>query len=287
VNTQRLLEGKVAIITGATSGIGESSAALFADHGATVVIAGRNQERGERIARRLGERVIYLRADVTVEADLQNLANWTHDQFGRIDCLFNNAGGSTPSGNIEDVTAEMINRGLDLLLTSVFLMCKAVVPVMKRQNGGSIINNASVAGSGTGYAGLVYSTAKGGAIQLSRYLAAQLAPFNIRVNSLSPGMISTPIFAANRQLTDDEMRSVEEIVRQWGAKYTPLGRAGEPEDIAGAALFLASDLSAFVTGQDLIVDGGLSGGWTIEESQARYAELNDALRPYRPVYPST
>jgi NAD(P)-dependent dehydrogenase (short-subunit alcohol dehydrogenase family) len=278
-----LLEGKVAIITGATSGIGESAAALFAVHGAIVVIAGRNQERGGRIAQRLGEQVFYRPADITVEADLQSLATWTHERFGRIDCLFNNAGGSTPSGNIENVTTEMIGRGLDLLLTSVFLMCKAVAPFMKRQMSGSIINNASVAGSGTGYAGLVYSTAKGGVIQLSRYLAAQLAPFNIRVNSLSPGMIATPIFAANRELADEELRQVEAIVREWGSKYTPLGRAGEPEDIAGPALFLASDLSSFMTGQDLIVDGGLTGGWTIRESEERYAELNAALRPYRSV----
>lgn len=276
-----LLEGKVVIITGATSGIGESSAAMFADHGATVVIAGRSRERGERIARQLGERVFYRKADVTVEADLQSLANWTYEQFGRIDCLFNNAGSSAPSGYIENVTTEMIDRGLNLLLTSVFLMCKAVVPVMKQQGSGSIINNASVAGSGTGYAGIVYSTAKGGVIQLSRYLAAQLAPHNIRVNALSPGMTATPIFAANRELSGEEMHQVEAIVREWGGKYTPLGRAGEPADIAGAALFLASDLSAFVTGQDLIVDGGLTMGWSIQESQDRYGELNEALSQYR------
>jgi NAD(P)-dependent dehydrogenase (short-subunit alcohol dehydrogenase family) len=273
-----MLDGRVAIITGGTSGIGESSSEYFAEHGATVIIAGRSAETGEAIADRLGEKVFYRQTDVTIESDINDLVSWTAGRFGRIDCLFNNAGASTPSGNVEDLSADRIRQGMDLLVTSVFLATKAVVPHMKRQMGGSIINNASVAGSGTGYAGLVYSTAKGAVIHLTRCVAAQLAPYRIRVNSVSPGIIVTPIFALGYGLTTSAAIGAEDTVRDWGARITPLGRAGEPEDIAGAALFLASDLSSFMTGHDLVVDGGLTTGWRIEESNRIYGELAESLK---------
>lgn len=272
-----MLDGKIAIITGGTSGIGQSSAETFAEHGATVVIAGRDEETGGATAHRLGDKVFYRRTDVTIESDITELVSWTAERFGRIDCLLNNAGASTPSGNVEDLSADRIRQGMDLLVTSVFLTTKAVVPHMKRQLAGSIINNASIAGSGTGYAGLLYSTAKAAVIHLTRCVAAQLAPYRIRVNSISPGIIVTPIFAIGRGFTKNAAIAAEDIVRKWGAKMTPLGRAGEPEDIAGAALFLASDLSSFVTGHDLVVDGGLTTGWRIEESNRIYGELHEAL----------
>lgn len=271
------LQGKVAIITGGTSGIGERTAEGFVQEGAMVVIAGRSEEQGKAIAQRLGPNAIYQRTDVTREADIQALVQGTMDRFGQVDCLFNNAGAGLPVLSIEDVTAEGIRQEMELLVSSVLLATKAVTPHMKRQRRGSIINNASIAGSRSVYGGLVYSAAKAAVIQLTRWVAAELAPYSIRVNSISPGAIVTPVIARALKLEGIQALEANGIVREWIAKFVPFGRAGETEDIMGAALFLASDDSAFLTAQDLIIDGGLTVGRSVQEATQRYGELATAL----------
>ena len=271
------LNGKTAIITGGTSGIGERTAERFAQEGALVVIAGRSEEQGQAIVQRIGAHAVYQRTDVTQEADIQALVQSTVERFGRVYCLFNNAGASLPVFSIEEVTAEGIRQEMELLVSSVLLATKAVTPHMKRQRSGSIINNASIAGFASGYASLVYSAAKAAVIHLTRWVAAELAPYGIRVNSISPGAIVTPVFARAFGLEGARALEANDTVKAWLAKLTPLGRAGEPDDIAGAALFLASDDATFLTGHDLVVDGGHTTGVSFQESTQRYGELAAAL----------
>jgi NAD(P)-dependent dehydrogenase (short-subunit alcohol dehydrogenase family) len=271
------LGGKVAIITGGTSGFGERTAERFAQEGAKVVIAGRSEKEGQAIAQRIGANAVYQRTDVTEEADIQALVQNTVDRFGKIDCLFNNAGAGLQVFSIEEVTAEGIRQEMELLVSSVFLATKAVTPHLKRQRSGSIINNASIAGLRSGYAPLVYSAAKAAVIQLTRFVAAELAQYRIRVNSISPGAIVTPVFARIFGFEGERAREAGGIVRDWLSEFVPLGRAGETDDIAGAALFLASDDAAFLTGHDLVVDGGLTTGLSAQQSTQLYGKLTAAL----------
>ena len=180
------LEGKVAVLTGATSGIGERTADIFVDQGAFVVIAGRSVAKGDAIARRLGEHAIFVCTDVTQEADVKNMIDRTMEKFGRIDCLFNNAGSPGPSGPIEDVALADFEAAMAVLVGGVFLGMKYAVPVMRKQRSGSIINNASIAGIRVGYGPTIYSAAKAAVIQLTKCVAMELAPFKVRVNSISP-----------------------------------------------------------------------------------------------------
>jgi NAD(P)-dependent dehydrogenase (short-subunit alcohol dehydrogenase family) len=271
------LEGKVAIITGGTSGIGERTAERFAHEGAQVVIAGRSESQGQAIAQRLGPSAIYHRTDVTREEDIQALVQSTVDRFGRVDCLFNNAGAGTPVFSIEQVTADGIRQQMDLLLGSVLLATKAVTPHMKRQRSGSIINNASIGGFAGGYTPLLYSVAKAAVIHATRWVALELAEYRIRVNAISPVGIVTPVFARIFGLEGEEALAANETVRTWLATGNPMGRAGEPEDIAGAALFLASDDSAFITGHNLVIDGGVTSGRNLQETLRRFGELTAAM----------
>lgn len=271
------LEGKVAIITGGTSGIGERTAERFAQEGATVVIAGRSEAQGQAIARRIGPRALYHRTDVTREADIQALVQGTVDRFGQVDCLFNNAGAGSPVFSIEEVTAEGIRQQMDLLLASVLLATKAVTPHMKRQRGGSIINNASIGGVAGGYTPLLYSVAKAAVIHATRWVALELAEYGIRVNAISPIGIVTPVFARIFGIEGERALEANATVRTWLAKSNPMKRAGEVDDIAGVALFLASDDSALMNGQNLVVDGGVTSGRNIHDTLRLFGELTTAL----------
>lgn len=253
------LEGKITIITGGTSGIGEATAEVFAAAGATVVIAGRSEEKGARIAARLGANVSYQRCDVTREEDIKALIESSAARFGRIDCLFNNAGGKD-RGTLETVTMEDFVYSMKLLLGSAVLGIRYVAPVMKAQGSGCIINNASIAAIRSNQGGYLYSAAKAGVTHLTRIAGVQLGPHGIRVNAISPGAIATPIFWGGSEvaqtLSDEEnQRKMEKLMRNL-AKATPLPRAGLDKDIAYAALFLASDEGSFVNCHDLVVDGG-------------------------------
>lgn len=250
------LEGKVAIITGATSGIGEATARCFAAHGAQIVIAGRTVEKGEALARELGDRVVFQAADVMREEDIAALVETAKNRFGRLDCMFNNAGGPTP-GTLETVTETDLEYAMKLLVGSALFGIKHAAPIMKAQGSGSIINNASIAAHRNGQGELLYSCAKAAVSHLTRLMGVELGPHGIRVNSISPGAVATPIFWAGAGKVDEaeSQRKMAKLEKRL-AHATPLPRAGHAEDIAHAALFLASDEGSFVNCHDLVVDGG-------------------------------
>jgi NAD(P)-dependent dehydrogenase (short-subunit alcohol dehydrogenase family) len=255
------LENKVCIVTGATSGIGKRTAQVFAEQGAKLVIAGRRQPEGEAVARAIGSRCEFVRTDVTDEAQVRALVDFTLDRHGRIDCLFNNAGGPAPVGGIETIPVEGFDAAMAVLLRSVMLGMKHVAPVMSRQRAGSIINNGSVAGLRAGLSSsMIYSAAKAAVIHLTRCVAMQLGESNVRVNSISPGGIATGIFGKALGLPLEKAEQSAEAVKSGLARMQPIPRAGLTDDIAAAAVFLASDESSFVNGHDLVVDGGVVGG---------------------------
>jgi NAD(P)-dependent dehydrogenase (short-subunit alcohol dehydrogenase family) len=257
-----MLDGKVAIITGATSGIGERTAALFVDEGARVVFTGRRQSEGEAIAKRLGAAARYVKADATNEADWQRVINEMFDDNGRIDVLFNNAGGPAPTGGIEDVSVEGFDAAMALLVRSVMLGMKHVAPIMKRQRAGSIINNGSVAAYLAGYSSsMVYSAAKAAVLHLTRCVAMELGEHGVRVNSVSPGAIATGIFAKALGMSDpSKADTTADKMRAIFATAQPIPRSGIPDDIAQCVCWLASDRSTFVNGEDVVVDGGMIRG---------------------------
>lgn len=253
------LKGKVAIITGATSGIGEATARRFAEEGAIVVLAGRSVEKGEALAKELGTAAIFQRADVMREADIAALVDTAMQRLGRVDVLFNNAGAPTP-GTFDDVTEAQFTYAMQLLLGSVVFGLKHASRVMKQQKSGSIINNASVAAHRYGQGQMLYSAAKAAVAHLTRLAGVELGPHGIRVNAISPGAIATPIFwggsARASTLSDEENQRKLAKLEHNLAHATPLPRTGHALDIANAALFLASDEGSFVNSHDLVVDGG-------------------------------
>ena len=225
----RRLDNKIVIITGGTSGIGEATAEVFAAEGARIIIAGRSEQKGAQIAARLGENVLYHRTDVTKEEDIKALINVAVERFGRLDCLFNNAGGPD-RGTLETVTMEDFTYSMTLLLGSVVFGLKYAAPVMKAQGSGCIINNSSVAAIRTGQGGYLYSAAKAAVTQLTKVAGVQLGPYGIRVNCISPGAIATPIFWGGSQkaqtLSPEENARKMEKLKLSLAKATPLPKAG-------------------------------------------------------------
>ncbi|HJN49233.1 MAG: SDR family oxidoreductase [Pseudomonadales bacterium] len=253
------IEGKVAVITGGTSGIGEATAELFIAEGAKVVIAGRSEEKGQAIADRLGENAIYQRADVMKEEEIKAVIDLAAEKFGSLDILFNNAGGPAAQG-LDDVTPESIGYAMQYLFGSVALGIKHANPVMKESGGGSIINNSSIAALRYGQGGHLYAAAKVAVTHYSKMAGVELGPFGIRVNCISPGAIATPIFwggsARANTLSDEENDRKMAKLQKNLVKATPMRSAGLAWDIATAALFLGSDEGRFVNCHDLVVDGG-------------------------------
>jgi NAD(P)-dependent dehydrogenase (short-subunit alcohol dehydrogenase family) len=261
------LEGKVAVITGATSGIGLRTAEIFVAEGAKIVIAGRRAPEGEALAGKLGVNCVFRQTDVTVEEQMRALIGQAVDQFGRIDCLFNNAGGPAQTGGIEDLDVARFDAAMATLVRSVMLGMKHAAPHMKRQGSGSIINNGSIAGRLAGFSSsVVYGAAKAAVIHLTRCVAMELGESGIRINSISPGAIATGIFGKALGLSVEAAEKTPEVMRDV-YKAQPIPRAGLPEDIAHAAVFLASDESTFINGHDLVVDGAITGGrnWTAQQ----------------------
>jgi NAD(P)-dependent dehydrogenase (short-subunit alcohol dehydrogenase family) len=250
------LQGRVAIITGGASGMGRATALLFARAGANVVVADLNVAGGEAVvnlASQSGNRAIFKRTDVAVEADVAALVAVATTAFGRLDVMFNNAGIGGAVGPLEGVSVEDWDRTQAVCLRGVFLGIKHAVAPIRAAGGGSIISTASIAGI-EGYPNLhAYSAAKAGVVNLTRSAALEFARDRIRVNCIAPGGISTPILYG---FTGDNKDAVDAML----AKGQPYPRAGQPEDIANAALFLASDASQFITGQTIVVDGGATAG---------------------------
>jgi len=275
------LDGKVAIITGSASGIGRGTAMRFAGEGAAVVIADLNVEGGETSVRECkenGGRAIFQKADVSSEAEIKALVARAVKEFGRLDIVYNNAGIGGAVGPLEQISLEDWDRSIAVLLRSVFLGIKHSVPELRKAGGGSIISTASVAGI-RGFAGLhPYCAAKAGVVNLTRSAALEFAKDKIRVNCICPGGINTPILHRNQP-------GVKEAMEDWMAKGQPLQRAGHPEDIAGMALYLASDDAQWVTGQAMIVDGGLTVGSQFLNAGDRGQNLT-ALPPSGYVGPS-
>jgi NAD(P)-dependent dehydrogenase (short-subunit alcohol dehydrogenase family) len=243
------LKDKVAIITGGGSGIGRATCLLFAREGAKVVVADYIAEGGNETVRQIsaaGGQAVFVRADVSKSADVQNLIGTAVRNYGRVDILFNNAGIEGPSAKLANLKEEDWDRVIAIDLTSVYLGMKYVIPEMIKQGGGVILSTASVAGL-VGFQGSgAYAAAKAGVINLTRLAALEYADKNIRVNCICPGVIETPM--VERVMGG---RPRERVVRS-----EPIGRLGRPEDIANAALFLASDESSFATGAPFIIDGG-------------------------------
>ena len=255
------LRGKVALITGAGSGIGKESALLFAQHGAAVVAVDIDHdpvnETVEEI-KRDGSRAIAVRADVSRSADCQQMIAAAEREFGRLDVLFNNAG--IMRGEDDDAvnTDEAIwTVTMDVNARSVFLGCKYGIPAMRRAGGGSIINTASfVAVMGAATPQIAYTASKGAVLALTRELAIVHAREKIRVNALCPGPLRTPLLM---RYLDTEAKKQRRLV------HIPMGRFGEAKEMAQAALFLASDESSFVTGTDFLVDGGITAAYVTPE----------------------
>ena len=247
------LSGRVAVVTGGASGIGLASARRLASEGARVVVADLNAEAGKRAAEEVSG--LFVATDVTDPDAVERLFATANSEYGSVDVAFNNAGISPPDDDsILDTGLDAWRRVQEVNLTSVYLCCKAVIPYMQAQGKGSIINTASfVAVMGAATSQISYSASKGGVLSMTRELGVQFAREGIRVNALCPGPVNTPLL---RELfAKDPERAARRLV------HIPIGRFAEPEEIAAAVAFLASDDASFITASEFLVDGGISGAY--------------------------
>jgi len=247
------LQDKVATVTGGCSGIGLATVRRFVQEGARVVVGDVDDSRGTALADDLG--ITYLHVDVTDPASVELMFRTTRATYGSLDVAFNNAGISPPEDDsILTTDLDAWRRVQEVNLTSVYLCCKAVLPHMLEQGHGSIINTASfVAVMGAATSQISYSASKGGVLSMSRELGVQFARQGVRVNALCPGPVNTPLL--QELFAKDAERAARRLV------HIPMGRFAEPEEVANAVLFLASDESSFVTASTFLVDGGISGAY--------------------------
>jgi NAD(P)-dependent dehydrogenase (short-subunit alcohol dehydrogenase family) len=252
------LDKKVAVITGAASGIGRATAIRFAGEGAAIVIADLNREGGEaavRDCKENGGNAVFQLTDVSSEENIKGAVDRAMKEFGRLDIMYNNAGLGGAVGPLEKVTAENWDRSFSILLRAVFLGIKYAAPEIRKAGGGSIISTASIAGL-RGTPGIpAYGAAKAGVISLTKSAAIEFAKDKIRVNCICPGLIATP-------LTYNRIPGGEQTATQLFKAFQPYPRSGRPEDIAAMALFLASDDAEWITGTAMVVDGGMNTGNT-------------------------
>ena len=246
------LKNKVAIITGASFGIGRCTAFVFAKEGAKLVLASRRKEPGEKVAKQIrteGGEATYISTDVSKTEDVKRMIKLTMGKYGKLDILFNNAGIAPKPVNVVDLTEEEFDRIIDVNLKGVFLCCKYAIPHMTKNGGGSVINYSSISAFVGQRLQGAYNAAKSGVELLTKCMALDFATYNIRVNTVCPGHVRTEM--SHKQLASFTQEDWEEVKR-----LHPLGRIGEPEDVAPAVVYLASDESSWVTGTSIMVDGG-------------------------------
>jgi NAD(P)-dependent dehydrogenase (short-subunit alcohol dehydrogenase family) len=274
------LEGLRTVITGAASGIGEATARLFVDEGASVVIADIDDDRGKRIADELGERARFVHADVSREEDVDSAIALAVDGFGGLDCLFNNAGNPGSIGGIADIEMATFDRTVAIHLRGVFLGIRSAARVMCPEGHGSIINTSSVAALAANYGGHDYSACKAAIAHLTRTTASELGEYGVRVNAICPGGIATSIFGRAAGLESEKAQSTVDAMAAVLNDIAPIRRSGQPIDIAETAVWLASDASSFVNGQIIAVDGGLSTGPLYRQQQQLMAGMGELLRGF-------
>ncbi len=247
------LENRVAVITGAASGIGYATAKRFSSEGAKVVVVDLNEEVGNKVANEVSG--LFVKANVVNEEDVARMYKVAFDEYGKIDIAFNNAGISPPDDDsILTTGIEAWRRVQEVNLTSVYLCCKYAIPYMQKQGKGSVINTASfVATMGAATSQISYTASKGGVLAMSRELGVQFAREGIRVNALSPGPVNTPLL--QELFAKDPERAARRLI------HIPMGRFANADEIAAAVAFLASDDSSFITASNFLVDGGISGAY--------------------------
>jgi len=255
------LSGKVAVITGAASGIGLAGVETFVEAGAQVIAADIQDEKGRALEARFGvDSVRYIHCDVTDMAELEALMQGAVDHFGGLDILWNNAGhGGTPT-SVEELDLEGYDHTMALLLKQVFAGTHFAIPHMKARGGGSVVNTSSISAVCAGYAPVTYSVAKLGVAHFSKLAAAELGKYKIRVNAILPGFIATSIFGASLGLPREQADQMAEMLAQNGGAMQPMGRVGRGGDIAGMAAYLSSDAGEFITGTEIVIDGGITVG---------------------------
>jgi NAD(P)-dependent dehydrogenase (short-subunit alcohol dehydrogenase family) len=276
-----MLDGKVAVVTGGTSGIGAGTAEHIVNEGAGVVLAGRRRHRGEEIAARLGPAAEFVATDVTSEDDMRALIAYAVERFGRLDCLVNSAGdGGTPA-SVVSMDLQRLRSAFDVHVVGACAGVKYAAPVMVEQGSGSIVNVSSVSARLAGWSATDYSAAKAALVHYTRCAAAELGAHGVRVNSVSPGPILSGIQAKTAGVApdraDDDPDALRALFADRLSTWQPFHRVGVPQDVASAIVWLASDASAFVTGHDLVVDGGLSSGRPAKEAAADRAAISEHL----------
>jgi NAD(P)-dependent dehydrogenase (short-subunit alcohol dehydrogenase family) len=271
------LDGRVALITGGTGGIGAATVRRFVAEGAWVVASGRSRERGAELVKELGDRVRFIAADVTRAEQIDALIDETVAWRGRLDVLFNNAGETQAPASLLALDPATLRTETDTLFTSVVLATRKAALAMREQ-GGVILNCSSTVAHRAGSQSAVYSALKAAVSHFTRCAALELAEHRIRVNAISPGAIVTPIFLKALAVPAGRESEALDLLRQVFASALPAGRAGEPADIAAAAAYLASDEGHYVTGQDWVVDGGLTAGLSAAQRRQQEAMIVGHLK---------
>ena len=274
-----MLSGKVAVITGGTSGIGKRIAEVFVSEGARIVVGARRVDEGQQLQRELGDASRFIQTDVSDAHQVNAMINHAVTGFGQVDCLVNNAASPSPMVSIVDVDMDDFDLVMAINVRGVMLGMKLVIPHMIKQGSGSIINISSGSAIRVSYSAHTYVASKAAVSHLTRSVAAEVGQHGIRVNSISPGGIATGIFGKNAGVEGSQADQILDVVKQTFMTLQPIPRSGVPDDIANAAVFLASDRGSFIHGHELLVDGGQTlGGHRWDDGLALRANLYAKIR---------